>query len=92
MRVYLEIQRRSGIDRRNVTSDGIADGACPGCGAVPFAIKCSTPRIESDTRSVANGRCADCNDPVGYVYVERSTIFGAEEDRAMLEMARCRVY
>jgi hypothetical protein len=33
-----------------------------------------------------------CNDPVGWVYSERNTIFGVEEDRAVLEFGRARVY
>lgn len=87
MSVRLEIERLSGIDHRHVSNDGVADGACPGCGVEPFRIVTPPPE---DGR--AGGRCVACNDAVGWVYVTPDTIFGEEEDRNMIQMARGRVY
>lgn len=42
MKLWLEIQRTSGVDRRDIKPDGmvgIASGACPGCGAEPFMVQ-----------------------------------------------------
>ena len=90
MRIWLEIQRSTGIDRRDVKplgKVGEAAGECPGCGAAPFLV------VGSDHRTfVANGRCKACNDPVGYLYARGDTLFGLEEDRAVLEFGRGRVY
>lgn len=98
-RFWLEIQRRDGIDRREVQplrepKLGIAVGACPGCGAVPFHVQGGGMEpVDADTIR-AQGRAACCGDPVGYLYARTPTIFGAEEDRAMLDKdhQRARVY
>jgi hypothetical protein len=93
--VRLEIQRQSGIDVRSVTPDGgagIAEGACPGCNVRPFHVVGGGMRNIDDRTVRANGRCQSCGDAVGYIYAERATVFGAEEDRAVLEFGRARVY
>jgi hypothetical protein len=95
MAITLEIQRRDGIEQRNVRSLGgtaEADGACPGCNAVPFLVVGGGMQNIDDRTVRANGRCQSCGDAVGYIYAERATIFGAEEDRAVLEFGRARVY
>lgn len=95
MAFTLEIQRRDGIERRNVRSlgdVGEAEGACPGCLATPFLVVGGGMQNIDDRTVRANGRCQSCGDAVGYIYAERATIFGAEEDRAVLEMGRARVY
>lgn len=97
---WLEILRTSGIDRRDVTphpdssSVGIVTGACPGCGVTPFLLHASSPHIATgkpDTLQ-GNGYAKCCGDPVGYVYAKKSTLFGLEEDRAILEFGRARIY
>jgi hypothetical protein len=95
MKFWLEIQRLSGIDRRGInpgTTAGIAEGACPGCGAEPFLVQGhGTEAMGGGVYRVA-GTAACCGDSVGYVFAEEQTLFGAEEDRAMSTFARCRVY
>lgn len=95
MAITLEIQRRDGIERRNVRSlgdVGEAEGACPGCLATPFLVVGGGMQNIDDRTVRANGRCQSCGDPVGYIFAERATIFGAEEDRAVLVRGRARVY
>lgn len=96
MKTYLEIQRQSGIDRRKIRPDGavgIADGECPGCGASPFLVRGGNLRrdVGSHDRYQADGHSVCCGDPVGYLYAEVDTIFGAEEDERVLH-GRARVY
>lgn len=92
---YLEIQREPGIDRRAIRKldDALAaDGKCPGCGAQPFVLRLSGEHIHDRDTLRFNGRCAKCGDPVGYCYRRVETIFGLEEDRAVLAFGRARVY
>lgn len=102
MKSWLEIQRQSGIDRREVhplpnnPAIGVADGACPGCGGAPFLVQGSDLRISTrvapEQLYQSNGRSRCCGEAVGYLYAEASTIFGLEEDRAVLKFGRARVY
>ena len=93
-RVWLEINRASGIEVRPVIPGptvGKAEGQCPGCGVTPFLIK-GTGIHKHDERTMrAGSHCVACDDPVGYVYARVDTIFGLEEDRRVLA-GRCRVY
>ena len=94
MKVWLEVQRTSGIDRRNVTPEGthgVASGACPGCGAEPFIIEGhGRHRHTRDTyRAAGTAKC--CGDSVGYIYAKANTLFGLEEDEAVLN-GQTRVY
>lgn len=95
MKTYLEIERASGrVEQRNVTPDGstgIAFGECPSCKASPFRVQgCGVERV--DDRTVrAGGRCVDCGEAVGWIYHEPDTLFGVEEDQAVLH-GRPRVY
>ena len=94
MKVWLEVQRRSGIDKRNVRPDGrvgIATGQCPACNVRPFRIMGGNLRRHDDRAYIANGRCVDCGEAVGYIYHRPSTIFGIEEDQRVLH-GRARVY
>lgn len=94
MRVWLEINRDSGIERRHVKPGpvvGTVDGACPGCAAEPFLIKGHGARRHDERTHRAGARCVSCDDPVGYVYARVDTIFGLEEDERVLH-GRCRVY
>lgn len=91
MRCWLEIQTTSGIDKRDVKPGGevgAAQGKCPGCAAEPFLVRGGNMRIHDDETWVANGRCVNCNDPVGYIYARVETVFGLEEDEAVRQRAR----
>ena len=94
--VVLEVERSTGIERRSVrdVGDGTGEamGACPGCTTSPFRIQCHQPELWDDRTARAGARCTACGDPVGWVYAPRSTLFGAEEDRAVLVHGRARVY
>jgi hypothetical protein len=94
MKFWLEIQRANGIDRRDITPAndvGIADGTCPGCGATPFLVQGHGIEATGGLyRAAGTAKC--CGDSVGYLYAEEQTIFGAEEDRAVLSFGRARVY
>jgi hypothetical protein len=95
MTVRLEIERLSGLDVRPVVGHGktaIADGACPGCKAEPFEIRCHHLEADPDGVPRAGARCVACNDPVGWVYATPDTLFSAEEDAAVLEHGRARIY
>lgn len=95
MTFHLEILRHSGPELRRVDPAGevgIAAGPCPGCGVEPFAVVGGgLVRVDADTWR-AEGHCQACGDPVGYLYARRDTLFGAEEDAAVLEHGRSRVY
>jgi hypothetical protein len=88
---WLVIQRDTGEDRRSVDEDGIADGACPGCGTDPFAVQTHPPEPYDSHTVRGGGCCVRCGDAVGWVYADAPTIFGAEEDDAVLH-GRPRVY
>lgn len=96
--VWLEIQRANGtVDKRAIDPQGhvgIASGACPGCGANPFCVVGGNKRIHNPNMLKADGRCKKCGDAVGYVFARVDTIFGLEEDRAVLDgnFGRCRGY
>ena len=96
MSIYLEIERHSGDERRDVVSSqnaqvGIAAGTCPGCGVAPFRIV-GAGLFREGYRWKSGGKCVACQDSVGWIYAEPDTIFGEEEDRAMLVHGRPRVY
>jgi hypothetical protein len=97
-RYWLEINYRSGVELRDVrplsynSAIGIADGACPGCKSEPFEVQGSNLRFHDNQTYVANGRCRQCGDAVGYLFAEADTLFGLEEDRNVLIMGRARVY
>ena len=100
MRQWLEIQFSDRIESHAVRADagsptlGIVDCACPGCAAFPLVIRASAPRDATDRADTieGNGHAACCGDPVGYVYAQRETLFGDEEDREVLIFSRARVY
>jgi len=94
MNIWLEIQRSSGIDRRKVEPDGpngIVEGACPGCGATPFIVQGRGRHRHSRDTFRAPGVATCCGDSVGYIYAKANTLFGLEEDEAVLN-GLARVY
>ncbi len=95
MRVTLEIQRYSGNETRSVTPGdlfGVAEGACPGCGTVPFKVVGTCIEDHGENGSLAGGVSVCCRQNVGYLRAEPETIFGKEEDDAVLMHGRARVY
>lgn len=94
MKVTLSIQRLSGNETRAVTPGdlfGTAEGRCPGCGSEPFHVV-GTEIEKSEAGIVAGGVSVCCRQNVGYLYAEPETLFGTEEDRAVLSFGRARVY
>lgn len=98
MKAWLEITRLTGTDRREVraladnTAIGLAEGECPGCGAVPFHVQGGNMRIKDFETYIANGYSRCCGDRVGFITAKADTLFGLEEDRAVLQFGRARVY
>lgn len=88
----LRIERAISYEWRDVDASGLVDGACPGCGADPFRVVAVT-LVESadDHTDRAGTRCVTCHDPVGWLYIDRPTIFGRSEDWTVLN-GRPRVY
>lgn len=90
---HLEIHRTTGIERRNIDPQGhvgVAEGACPGCGATPFLVQGQGAHAVNRDTLRANGIAKCCGDAVGYVFARVDTFFGLEEDIAV--RARARVY
>jgi hypothetical protein len=95
VKFYLEIQRGEGMELRDIRTNpndatAIAEGACPGCGAVPFVVYGRGMMDLNSGRKRADGYSMCCSDQVGYIYAEPETIFGVAEDAAI--RLRARVY
>lgn len=69
----------------------VAEGTCPKCKATPFKIGGTGRRIEGHDTHAADGVCLACLAAVGTIRARVSTLFGIEEDRAVL-CGRWRVY
>jgi len=68
-----------------------AHGACPACGITEgWKVRGGDPTNDHDTFH-AVAYCTSCGEPVGKLAVRVSTIFGIDEDRAVL-CGRARVY
>lgn len=98
-RMWLVIERESGNEERGLQPSrcgghGVVDGVCPGCGAEPFRIVTEPRQIVNHDTAKYGARCLVCHDPVGWAYARLNTIFGLEEDRAVLDKdhQRARVY
>jgi hypothetical protein len=68
---------------------GIAEGACPHCGASPFYVAGDGKRIADRDHYEAQGYCAaeECWDKVGTIIAKVSTIFGLEDDEDLYREA-----
>jgi hypothetical protein len=94
MKIWIEIQRTTGVDDCEITADGtrgIATGACPGCGATPFIVQGHGRHRHTRDTFRAGGKAMCCGDSIGYIYATTDTLFGLEEDEAVLN-GRARVY
>lgn len=75
-----------------VDSDGIATIAtCPACKASPARVGGAGITGNDHDHYFADGRCMVCDAPIGIIETKISTIFGIDEDEAVLE-GRPRVY
>ena len=78
-----------GADYVLVQGDGVT--ACPSCHGSPFKVQgIGDPARGHDTYS-SRAACPGCHAVVGQIVVKMSTIFGCEEDEAVLH-GRPRVY
>lgn len=84
-----------GSKRKVKTTDGAnlaeVDEDCPSC-AKPLRIVGSGRHIESHDTYAADATCVECRAQVGVVRAVVDTIFGLEEDEAVLVHGRPRVY
>jgi hypothetical protein len=68
------------------------EGACPRCGAVPFQVRGDASKAATRGTTVyCVGVCLGCLKPVGTIKAEPTTLWGEDEDRAVLQ-GRPRVY
>lgn len=79
------------------TEPGLAyafvDAPCPACGApAPFKVAGDHRRIHSHDTYAAEARALCCNARVGVLKAKIETLFGLEEDAAVLVHGRARVY
>ena len=77
-----------------VIADGrgaIADGECPHCEAFPFSVGGHGKHIEGHGTYAADASCIACGERVGVLRARVETLFGLEEDEAMMN-GRARVY
>jgi hypothetical protein len=69
---------------------------CPACGKATgeagLVVRGSGNHIESHDTYKATAHAACCRRPIGAIRAKVSTIFGLEEDEAVLVHGRCRVY
>jgi len=68
------------------------DGICPQCGVEPYAVHGHNRHVESRDTYAADAVAECCGADVGTLRVAVETIFGIEEDGAMLAHGRARVY
>lgn len=96
MKVYLEIggARRDTVEApRADAGHVVVAGECPDCKASPFKVAGVAGSMTHDHDTYrADARCIACDKGFGKLVVEVSTIFGIEEDRAVLVHGRARVY
>jgi len=67
------------------------DGECPTCGESSFKVRGTGKRIGAHDEWHADGFAICCDEHVGTLVVKVDTIFGIEEDEAVLN-GRARVY
>lgn len=92
----LEIQHADSVDVRTVhpapgADRARVDGKCPSCGVEPFFVAGGGMHRHSRDTLRAGGRSMCCGEAVGWIYAKVDTLFGLEEDQAVLN-GRARVY
>lgn len=93
MRVTLTLQHDDVREVEPSMSDSaLVTGSCPKCRATPFRVQGSGRSIESHDTYRAAGYCATCRAAVGVIRAVMDTLFGLEEDEAVLVRGRARVY
>lgn len=97
MKITLRLPDGLGGDVRSVTAEAGAPtatvaGACPVCQTEPFLISgCGMRRGTMDEyHADAVSHC--CTTEVGLIIAKMATLFGIEEDEAVLINGRARVY
>lgn len=97
MKITLHLRRELGGDVYSVTAEAgaptaTAAGACPVCRTEPFLISgCGMRRGAIDEyHADAVSHC--CGTEVGLIVAKVATLFGIEEDEAVLIHGRARVY
>jgi hypothetical protein len=97
MRIHVDIdgrQRKASLAHREATTLQV-DGACPACGVSTDGVFSCIGKADEQTkehdRILAPALALCCKKHVGMVVVVFSTIFGLEEDDAVLH-GRPRVY
>lgn len=92
MKIRLVQLHRRVVEPYSGADHGIADGACPHCGAEPFKVAGSNMHPSADDRAwEADGKALCCGASVGVIRAEPDTLFGVREDEAVLH-GRARVY
>lgn len=65
--------------------------ACPSCASLPLRVRGMGIEEQTNESETAAGQCVECGAIVGRLTVTYATIFGREEDGAVLA-GRARVY
>jgi len=67
---------------------------CPFCNHLPLSVRGDqqSMNIAGHDYYMANAYCVDCRQIVGRLKITMSTLFGLQEDEAVLKRGRCRVY
>jgi hypothetical protein len=96
VKVYLEVngERREAVVEPNPSDPHVVvAGACPACQASPFKVAGVPGSMTHDRDTCrAPASCTGCSAPAGQLVVVMDTLFGIEEDRAVLVDGRARVY
>lgn len=65
---------------------------CPHCGIARMAVFGEHPHCPDDYSMEARAHCASCRGVVGVLRCQFDSLFGYDEDRAVLKDGRARVY
>lgn len=98
MKITLQLRAALGGDVRTVTrpagesAAATVAGACPVCQAEPFLVSGCGMRVGARDEYHADAVSLCCAADVGLIVAKVSTLFGIEEDEAVLIHGRARVY
>ncbi len=92
MRVILKLEDGTTVTLEPEPTQARASCKCPSCGE-DLAVQGDGMKVSpSDRYYFARGYCAACRAYVGEIRAYPSTLFGIEEDEAVLLHGRARVY